>query len=113
MYRKLRRYAYWPSMTVDVYNVVRKCMSCARQRIRLRRQNSFFNLFPATKPGEQVAIDLLGPLPRTRAGYEYILVITDRFSKMTKVHALRGISAYQVGKAFCTEWVYHYGQPAV
>ena len=31
----LRCYAYWPSMTVNVHNVVRNCMSCARQRIRL------------------------------------------------------------------------------
>ena len=103
MYSTLRRYEYWPSIAVDVYNFLRNCMSCARQRIRLRRHNSFLKLLPATKPGEQVAIDLLGPLPRTRAGYEYILVITDRFYKMTKVHALREISAYQVAKAICTE----------
>ena len=113
MYSTLRRYAYWPCMAVDVYNVVRNCPSCARQRIKLRRHHGFLKLFPATKPGEQVAIDLLGPLPRTRSGFEYILVITDRFSKMTKVHPLRGIGAYQVARAFCSEWVYHYGQPSM
>ena len=113
MYTTLRRYAYWPSMAIDVYNVVRNCPSCARQRIKLRRHHSFLKLFPASKPGEQVAIDLLGPLPRTRSGFEYVLVITDRFSKMTKAHPLRGIGAYQVARAFCTEWVYHYGQPSM
>ena len=112
MYNTLRQYAYWPSMAVDVYNVVRNCVQCAQQRIKLRKHSGFMKLFPAKRPGEHVAIDILGPLPKTGSGFQYILVITDRFSKMTKVFPLRGISAYQVAKAFCSEWVYHYGQPA-
>jgi len=39
---------------------------------------------PATEPFAALAIDLLGPLPRIPEGYEYILVICDRFTKVTR-----------------------------
>ena len=106
MYNTLRRSYYWPSMSLDVYNTVRNCVHCAKQRVTLRKHANFLKLFPANHPNEYVAIDILGPLPRTRAGYQYILVITDRFSKLTQTCPLRVISAYQVAKAFCATWVF-------
>ena len=70
-------------------------------------------LFPATKPLEFVAMDILGPLPRTRHGMRFILVVTDRFTKLTKTEALRTITAVSVAKAFCKTWVFNYGTPKV
>ena len=45
-------------------------------------------------------------------GHIYLLVITDRFSKLTRVVPLKSITAYQVAKAFVTHWVVCYGAPA-
>ena len=58
-----------------------------------------------------VAIDILGPLPRTQNGNQYILCMTDRYSKMSLVTPLRNITALTVAHAFCDEWIFHYGQP--
>ena len=112
MYMSLRRTYYWPGMALDCFNVVRNCVPCCKRRVTLKRHTSFLKLFPAKRPGEHVAIDILGPLPKTRNGFIYLLVITDRFSKLTKVIPLRSISSYVVAKAFCDEWVFNYGQPA-
>ena len=68
-------------------------------------------LFPATEPFAAVAIDLLGPLPRTPEGYEYILVICDRFTKVTRAVPLRDITALDGLSAFLDTWVASYGIP--
>lgn len=61
MCHNLRRQVYWPSMAMDVYNTVRNCVPCARERVKLRRHASHMKLFPATAPLEFNGIDLLGP----------------------------------------------------
>ena len=37
MYYSIRRDYYWPSMAVDCYNTVRNCMTCAKNRVKLRK----------------------------------------------------------------------------
>jgi len=62
-------------------------------------------LLLATEPFAALAIDLLGPVPRTPEGYEYILVICDRFTKVTRAVLLKSISALDVHSAFLDTWV--------
>lgn len=111
MYHTLRRAYYWPSMAVDVYGTVRVCTSCSKERVTLRKHKSFMKLFPATAPLEFVAVDILGPLRRTASGNEHLLVMTDRFSKLTRTAPLSSITAYAVAKTFCESWVFTYGPP--
>ena len=58
-----------------------------------------------------MAMDILGPLPKTEHGNRFLLVITDRFSKLTRTVPLRTITALVVAKAFCDAWVFSYGPP--
>lgn len=44
---------------------------------------SFMKLFPAAGSLEFIAIDLFGPPFETNKGYKYVIVITDRFTKLT------------------------------
>ena len=113
MYQTMCRTFYWPSMAMDVYNTVRQCSSCAKERIALRKHSSFLRLFPAQKPLEFVAIDILGPLPRSSSGNRYLPAITDRFSKMVQTAPLRPITADAVAKAFCEAWVFKFGPPTL
>lgn len=66
----LQRYLYWPSMALDVFGQVRNSEACARECIKLHKHKSLLKLFAATIPFEQTAIDIFGPLPRTRAGHQ-------------------------------------------
>ena len=111
MYYTLRQFYYWPSMAADVYNTVRNCHHCARNRIRLKKKTNPLALFPATQPLRSVCIDILGPLPKTKAGMRFLLVITDRFTKLTAVVPLRKITSADVAKGFVEHWVYKYGPP--
>jgi hypothetical protein len=46
MFWTMRRSFYWPQMAEDVYESVRKCDFCARNRISERRHTNFLKLFP-------------------------------------------------------------------
>lgn len=111
-YYTMRRTFYWPSMISDIQKMCKDCHTCAKERTRLRSHQSPMKLFPATEPLEFVAIDILGPLPRSTKGHQYILVITDRFTKLTRVTPLHSITAIAVAKAFIDDWVFSYGAPA-
>ena len=111
MYHTLRQTYYWPAMAHDAYATVRECSDCARNRVKERSKTSFLKLFPAAAPLEFVCMDILGPLPRTARHNRFLLVLTDRFSKLTRTVPLTNVSTPTVAKAFCEHWVFAYGPP--
>jgi transposase InsO family protein len=111
MFATLRRTFFWPRMAADIYDTVRQCDACARNRIAEKKHTNVMQLFPANGPMESVAMDILGPLPRTKHGNRFLLVIADRFTKVTITVPLRTVTALAVAKAFCDRWVYVYGPP--
>ena len=68
-------------------------------------------LFPATQPLQYVSIDILGPLTRTTRGNTHLVVITDRYSKLTLAVPVSNTDAYNVAKTFMEHWVFKYGPP--
>ena len=87
-------------MAADIFATVRNCTTCAKNRLKLRKRTNPLKLFPATKPLASFCIDILGPLTKPKRGYVFLLVITDRFTKLTRVVPLRKITAYNVAVAF-------------
>ncbi|CDF38002.1 unnamed protein product [Chondrus crispus] len=111
MYFALCREYYWPHLAADVAATGRGYRTCAMNRVKLRKHLNRWRLFPATRPLESLAIDILGPLQKMKAGKQFLLVITDRFTKLTQVMTLRTVTAYTVAVAFCDAWVFKYGVP--
>ena len=111
MYYALRRRYYWPSMVTDIYSTITKCTTRTQDRLSLRRHTSPLTLFPATEPLTDLSVEILGSIPATKAGNRFILVITDRFSKLTKCVALRRITAISVASAIIDAWIACYGPP--
>jgi len=56
-------------------------------------------------------MDLLGPLTTSRGGHKHVLVICDRFTKLTRAIPLRDATALTVSSAFIDTWVAAYGIP--
>jgi len=80
-------------MAADVVSYVRKCDRCARQRVRSLARRSPLTLLPATIPFQKIAVDLYEPLDKTAAGHRFILVITDRFTKLVRSIPMNGASS--------------------
>jgi transposase InsO family protein len=111
MFQAIRRTCFWPRIAEDVCKTVRMCDVCARNRIAEKRKTNPLKLFPARGPLESVAMDILGPLPRTKHGNRFLLVIADRYSKVTKTIPFRTVTALSVSRAFCEHWAYVNGPP--
>lgn len=68
-------------------------------------------LLPAAAPFEFATIDHIGKLITKKSGKRFLLVITDRFSKIDKECALKSITEHDLACAFITHWVLTYGTP--
>ena len=79
-------------MPLDVCASVRSCVPCTKERLKHRKNASFMNLLPASRLLEFVAIDILGPLKETKCGNKFLLVITDRYSNLTRIKPLSKIT---------------------
>jgi len=69
--------------------------------------------FHPTEPLTDLCMDLLGPLPRTAAGNEHLLVIVDRFFKTTRAIPLQRIGAETIAVAFLDSWMAAYEPPVI
>lgn len=111
MYTSLRRAYYWESMVADVYTFVANHNACAKGKVRGRRRTAPLRLFPASEPFTDVCLDLLGPFPVSASGNRFLLVIVDRFSKLTRVVPIPREDAETVASGFCDTRVASYGPP--
>jgi len=111
MYYTMQKAYYWPSMVTDIHTTITKCTACAQNRLALRRHTTPLTLFPATEPLTELSVDIFGPIPASKKGNRFILVITDRFAELTKCVALRRITAMSVASAIIDAWVSAYGPP--
>jgi hypothetical protein len=65
----------------------------------------------AGAPFTKVALDLIGPMPPSRRGKVYLLVMQDCFTKWIEVVAISNKTARVVAAAFANTWVTRYGSP--
>lgn len=58
--------------------------SCAKHKDLLRKKQHKTKLFPLTGPLDDITLDLLGPLSKTRNDNHFIIVIAERYRKLTR-----------------------------
>jgi len=109
MSQTLREKLYWPSLVVDVLGWVAACPTCEEYRLMGTQCTAFMRMFSATETFAALDIELLGALPRPPERYEYILVMCDRFTTITRAVLLRDIEALDVLSAFLDTSVESYG----
>lgn len=66
--------------------------------------------FSATKPFEQISVDLVGPLPTTITLNRYIVTMLDAFSRYCLLVAVPDVRAFTVIKAI-DRWITLFGPP--
>ncbi|XP_066946104.1 uncharacterized protein [Macrobrachium rosenbergii] len=100
-FQKLAELYFWPGMRRDVKRFVLSCRVC--QLVGKPNQKiPKAPLIPIPSVGEpfrEVIIDVVGPLPRTRGGCEYLLTIVDRMSRYPEAIPLRSVKAEKVVEA--------------
>ena len=81
---------YWPSLYADVAHFVRSCTTCsaAKSSSNTRLGVESFSTTPL-QPFTHWAMDLIGPLPKSKTGNEWIVTWVDRTSKTIVAEAAR------------------------
>lgn len=96
-YDRLKQNFYWPKMLCDVKAYVKRCKVCQSVKPELKRPAGVMETRrEVTAPWQLIAVDLIGPLPRSSSGYQYILSVVDYFSKFTLFFPLRSATAKSV-----------------
>lgn len=79
----LKRYYYWSTIADDVRRYVSGCVECQRNKPDRNKRAAPLHPHKVPEgPWHVISWDIVGPLPNSR-GYNAILVIVDRFTKMT------------------------------
>ncbi|CAG8607996.1 7340_t:CDS:1 [Paraglomus occultum] len=76
---KIKELYWWPGMMNHVADYIESCDSCQRDT-KPKHQNPL-NPIPISGPWEIVGIDHVGPLPKSKEGYQYIIVAQDYLTK--------------------------------
>ena len=69
--RLLKRF-FWPGIYVDVQELCQTCPGCQRVARHHKHKAPLMPLPVVNQPFERVGMDLVGPLPQTKAGFHYV-----------------------------------------
>ena len=94
----LRQCVYWPGMFVDVQKMCRVCPDCQRSVRGLKLKSPLVPLPIIDIPFERIAEDIIGPLPRTKAGNRYVLTLMDYGSRYPEANSIRQTDSKTIGK---------------
>jgi hypothetical protein len=78
----LTAHFFWPKMRHDVECYVSRCTTCNKAKSRLNPHCLYIALPVPSVPWEDISMDFVLGLPRTKRGRDSIFVVLDRFSKM-------------------------------
>ena len=101
----IKRQFWWPSMADDVNDWCHSCLVCASVNSGKQGRTKLRRPAPPRGPWESLQLDFVGPLPSTRGGYRYCLVIIDKFSKWVECIPTRNNSAHTVARILANQIV--------
>ncbi|CAL1266838.1 unnamed protein product [Larinioides sclopetarius] len=88
---------YWPGMYADVKNFCENCSNCLQNK---PKRKTITHSIPKhhLAPGEFLAIDIVGKLPRSIDNHNYILTIVDHYSRYLEAIPLNNTTSHTIIK---------------
>lgn len=79
----LNEHFYWLKLQRDVVCLCETCLECKKAKSTSKPHGLYTHLFVLTTPWEDIFMDFVLGLPRTKRDHNSIFVVVDRFSKMS------------------------------
>ena len=113
VYNKLCRNWYWPKMKYDVEEYVRSCPQCQQNKPSNQKPIGLLQPLPIPeRRWQQVTMDLITQLPKSRNGNDAIVVFIDKLTKMVHYAATKTtVDAVELAKLFICNVVRLHGVP--
>ncbi|WZY86898.1 hypothetical protein YC2023_033282 [Brassica napus] len=110
--KTLQDHFYWPRMKRDVERLCERCATCKQAKSKVQNHGLYTPLPIPYHPWNDISMDFIVGLPRTRTGKDSIFVVVDRFSKMAHFIACHKTDdALHVANLFFKEIVRLHGMP--
>ena len=97
---------WWPKMYQQVKDYISTYDACQRAKVSRTRHPVPLNPLPIEDVFSRIHVDILCSLPKTKEGFQYVLLIVDSFSKWTDAFPHRTQEAKEVAdihKVWSTE----------
>lgn len=111
MYNTMRHHFFRRHRANEVQTTVKDCHSCS-QDVPKSKHKVKLQLFPAAEPFGFMAIDILGPLPRTTSDNQHVVIATGRYSKLTRATRWGEIASTHLATVFLYTWIPPNGIPS-
>jgi hypothetical protein len=103
---------YWPNMDATIAEHIKGCRTCQSRRKDDRPQPHILSPLPqCSAPNQRVHLDLFGSLKTSESGKQFVLCMTDAFTKYVELVAIPNKEAATVGLQFFNKWICRYGTP--
>ncbi|CAF3264353.1 unnamed protein product [Rotaria sp. Silwood2] len=111
-YLKLKDKFWWPNMKQSIAQYIKSCLPCQQYNIsRIKKPGRLCPIDTPDGPFQMIGIDFCGPFMRTPSGNQYVLCITDYFTRWINAFALPNCSAQITAQTIFNEYICRYGVP--
>ncbi|XP_061080680.1 protein NYNRIN-like [Conger conger] len=97
-YERILARFYWPGVKKAVEDYCRHCAVCQLHSPKVTLRNPLIPLPVIDVPFRRIAMDILGPLPKSSRGHRYILVILDYATRYPEAVPLRTATGKAVAR---------------
>ena len=108
---KIKKSFYWFGLREDVNAWVLKCDDCAATMKPSKAPRGPMGVMTVGAIMDRLSTDVLGPLPRTSRGNNFILVVTCHFSKWVEIFAIPDQTAATTARVILNEVIARFGSP--
>src|SRR5438045_8006243 len=99
----LAAHFFWPWMRRDVERYVSRCTTCNKAKSRLNPHGLYMPLPIPSAPWEDISMDFVLGLPRTKRGRDSVFVVVDRFFKIAHF-----ILCYKSVNYLCNSYIFFF-----
>nr|CAB3263343.1 uncharacterized protein LOC108950853 [Phallusia mammillata] len=110
---KISERFYWFQWRKDTEAHCRRCNMCNMNKKPSTTIRAHLVPSQEVRPMQRIEIDVLGPLPLTRSGYQYVLVSCDLFTKYVRALPMRHQSAHETAGILFHRWLTVHGVPEI
>ncbi|VDH94525.1 Hypothetical predicted protein [Mytilus galloprovincialis] len=108
---KIKEHFHWYRMREDIKQHIRQCPSCCKLRKTINNNHAALQNYHVGYPMDRVALDVMGPFPKSKNGNRFILVIGDHFTRWMEAYPLPNQYSHIVAEKLVNEFVSRFGIP--
>ena len=108
-FRAISMKYFWPNMGDDIKAYIKSCDTCQRRQRPMKTEP--LHSLKVGQPFDRLGMDIVGPLPLTKNGNQYIVVATEYLTKWPEARALPDAKATSVVSFFYEDIICRHGCP--